>query len=87
MTLPLIQMDRVEIREYIFQMQNDVQKQINNGKSVDDILDESQILREFESWLPQEEYGIFILTILNNFKSSTIIDTLVDSIEKMRSSS
>lgn len=87
MTIKLAQMDRLEIREYIFKLQDNIQKQINNGKSVDDILDESQELREFESWLPQEEYGIFILAILNNFKSRTIIDTLIDSIEKMRSSS
>lgn len=87
MTLKLAQMDRLEIREYLFKLQDNIQKQINNGKSVDDILDESQELREFESWLPQEEYGIFILAILNNFKSRTIIDTLIDSIEKMRSSS
>ena len=49
---------------------------------VDDILDNSTILDEFEKYLPDEEFPIFVITILNGFKSSEIIDNIIDSIEK-----
>ena len=78
-------MKKNEVREYFFRIQENIQKDLSNGKSIDDILDESEELRNLELWLPEEEYGILILTILNNFKSDLIIDTLVDSVIKMKS--
>lgn len=84
MSLPFSKMNRTEIRDYFIQLQKDIQIQINNGKTVDDILDESQQLREIEDWIPKEEYGILILTLLNNFKSESIMNTLVESVMKLR---
>ena len=84
MSLPFTNMNRTEIRAYFIQLQKDVQEQVKNGKSIDDILDESQELREVENWIPQEEYGILILTLLNNFKSKSIMKILVDSVIKTR---
>ena len=84
MSLPFTKMNRSEISAYFIQLQKDVQEQVKNGKSIDDILDESQELREVENWIPQEEYGIFILTLLNNFKSKSIMKILVDSVIKTR---
>lgn len=80
-------MKKNEVREYFFRIQENIQKDLSIGKSIDDILDESEELRNLELWLPEEEYGILILTILNNFKSDLIIDTLVDSVIKMKSES
>ena len=84
MSLPFTNMNRTEIRAYFIKLQKDVQEEVKNGKSIDDILDESQELREVENWIPQEEYGIFILTLLNNFKSKSIMKILVDSVIKTR---
>ena len=77
-------MNRQEIKDYLFCIQDYFQKCINKGMEVDDILDNSTILDEFEKYLPDEEFPIFVITILNGFKSSEIIDNIVDSIDKSR---
>ena len=48
---------------------------------MDYILDNTTILDDFEDYLPEEEYPIFVMTILNGFKSDEIISTLIDKIE------
>ena len=75
MSLPFTKMNRSEISAYFIQLQKDVQEQVKNGKSIDDILDESQELREVENWIPQEEYGIFILTFFDGSFFKTLIIT------------
>ena len=77
-------MNRQEIKDYLFCIQDYFQKCINKGLEVDEILDNSTILDEFEKYLPDEEFPIFVITILNGFKSSEIIDNIVDSIDKKR---
>ena len=39
---------------------------------------------EFENIIPDEEFPIFVITILNNYKSDIIIDKLVDSILRIK---
>ncbi len=77
-------MNRQEIKDYLFCIQDYFQKCISKGLEIDDILDNSTILDEFEKYLPDEEFPIFVITILNGFKSSEIIDNIVDSIDKKR---
>ena len=77
-------MNRQEIKDYLFCIQDYFQKCIGKGLEIDDILDNSTILDEFEKYLPDEEFPIFVITILNGFKSSEIIDNIIDSIEKSR---
>ena len=47
---------------------------------VDKFLDNSTILDEWEEIIPDAEFGIFVMTILNNVKKATIIDKILDSI-------
>jgi hypothetical protein len=77
-------MNRQEIKDYLFCIQDYFQKCIDKGLEIDDILDNSTILDEFEKYLPDEDFPIFVITILNGFKSSEIIDSIVDSIDKKR---
>ena len=49
--------------------------------------DETDIFDEFEAILPDEEFPIFVITILNGFQSDTILDTLLDAIEKCKKGS
>ena len=77
-------MNREEIKDYLFCIQDYFQKCFNKGMEVDDILDNTTILDEFEKYLPDEEFPIFVITILNGFKSSDIINNIIDSIDKKR---
>ena len=72
-------MDKTEIKKYLFEMQEYVSEQLKNS-SIDELLDETTIFDQFESFLPDEEYPVFVITILNGFKNDTIIGTIVDSV-------
>ena len=69
-----------EIKKYIFDLQNHVKDEMDSGKTMDIFLDETDIFDDFEKVLPDEEYPIFVITILNGFKSDDLIDKLVREI-------
>ena len=75
-------LNRNEIKEYILSLQLEVKEQISNQNSIDDFLDKTDIFDEFEEILSGQEFGILILTILNNFKSEVILNDLLDVIEQ-----
>ena len=56
----------------------------DDGADLDDMLDNTTILDEFEEYLPEEEYPIFVITILNGFKTKSIIKNILDSIENKK---
>ena len=82
MNRKLDQLNRNEIKEHILSLQLEVKKEIAKQNSVDDFLDKTDIFDEFEEILPDQEFGVLILTVLNNFKSEVILNDLLDIIEK-----
>ena len=82
MNKKLHELNRNEIKEYIFSLQLEVQGQISNHNNIDDFLDSTDIFDEFEEILPDQEFGVLVLTILNNFKSEVILEDLLNIIEE-----
>ena len=80
----LSELNKNEIKNEIFRLQNWVEVEKSNGHSIDDLLDNSIEFERFENYFTEEEYSIFILTILNNFKSAEIIDMLVNAISSYK---
>ena len=78
---PLIAMSREELKDYIIRLQKFIQDEQESGKDIDTILDETDIFDEFEEILPDNEFPIFVITILNGFKSDSLIDKLLDVID------
>ena len=77
----LISLNRKELKDYIFKLQKFIQDEQESGKDIDTILDETDIFDEFEDILPDNEFPIFVITILNGFKSDSLIDKLLDVID------
>jgi len=75
------ELNREQIREYIFNIQLEVKDKVLKYKNIDDFLDNTDIFNDFEEILPDQEFGILILTILNNFKSEVILNDLLDIIQ------
>ena len=75
------ELSRSDLRDYLFLIQDYFKKSLDEGQEMDYILDNTTILDDFESYLPEEEYPIFVMTILNGFKSDEIISNLIDKIE------
>ena len=76
----LAEMNREELKHYIFKLQGFIEQEQKDGKDIDTILDETDIFDEFEEILPDNEFPIFVITILNGFKSDALIDKLLDVI-------
>ena len=81
---PLISMSREELKDYIFKLQDFIEKEQKSGKDVDTILDETDIFDEFEEILPDDEFPIFVITILNGFQSDVLVNKLLDVIDECK---
>ena len=77
-------MSRVELKEHIYRLQEFIENEQKAGKDVDTILDETDIFDEFEEVLPDDEFPIFVITILNGFQSDFLIDKLLDVINECK---
>ena len=77
---PIADMSREEMKKYIFHLQGFIENEQKNGKDIDTILDETDIFDEFENILPDDEFPIFVITVLNGFQSDVILDNLLDVI-------
>ena len=84
MEKPLISLNREELKDYIFTLQQFIQDEQESGKDIDTILDETNIFDEFEEILPDDEFPIFVITILNGFKSDVVLDKLLTIIEECK---
>ena len=78
---PLTLLSREELKDYIFRLQKFIQDEQESGKDIDTILDETDIFDEFEEILPDDEFPIFVITILNGFQSDLLLDKLLDVID------
>ena len=79
---PITSLNRGELKDYIFKLQKFIQDEQENGKDIDTIIDETDIFDEFEEILPDNEFPIFVITILNGFQSDIILENLLNTIEK-----
>ena len=79
-------MSREELKEHIFRLQEFIENEQKAGKDVDTILDETDIFDEFEEILPDEEFPIFVITILNGFQSDVLVNKFLDVIDEGKNS-
>ena len=78
----IIQMNQNELKNYILEIQSTVQNELSMGTDIDDFLDRTTIFDDFEDIIPEAEFGIFVLTILNGYKSEVILDKLAEVIQQ-----
>ncbi|MDP6457069.1 MAG: hypothetical protein QF613_08310 [Candidatus Marinimicrobia bacterium] len=74
-------LNREELHEYLLEIQDYVDDILKSGKNIDTLLYETDLFDEFEQILPDEEFGIFIIILLNRIRIDSIIDRLLNVIE------
>ena len=84
---PLASLDRSGLKNYLFEIQDYVATQFTSGEDIDDFLDNTDIFDEFETVLPDDEYGIFVITILNKIRTDYIVERLLDMMEESQNRS
>lgn len=77
----LYKLDRQGIKDYIFDLQVTVKEEMLKNDNIDDFLDKTNIFDDFEDILSDQEFGILVLTVLNNFKSEVILNDIIDNIK------
>ena len=69
-----------KIRYKVFILMDEVQLTLKEGVSIDDFLDETDLFSAWEEMIPEREYPIFIMAVLNNIRKESITDTILDSL-------
>ena len=72
--------NRNELKLKMFNLMDEVQLTLKEGVSIDDFLDETDLFSAWEEMIPEREYPIFIMAVLNNIRKESIIDTILDSL-------
>ena len=72
--------ERKIIKARIFSLQDKVSNALLDNPDVDKFLDSTTLLDEWEEIIPDPEYGIFVIAILNDIRKKAVIDKIIDSI-------
>ena len=72
--------ERKIIKARIFSLQDKVSNALLDNPDVDKFLDSTTLLDEWEEIIPDPEYGIFVIAVLNNIRKKPVIDKIIDSI-------
>jgi len=68
------------IKNKIFSLMDEVHLILRGGVSVDDFLDQTNLFNDWEKIIPEKEYPIFVMAILNNIRKESIINTIITSL-------
>ena len=72
--------ERKIIKARIFSLQDKVSNVLLDNPDVDKFLDSTTLLDEWEEIIPDPEYGIFVIAVLNDIRKKAVIDKIIDSI-------
>ena len=69
-----------ELKLKMLGLMDEVQTTLKEGISIDNFLDETDLFNDWEDIIPEKEYPIFVMAVLNNIRKESIIDTILDSL-------
>ena len=64
----------------IIKLMDEVKAHLNTEPDIDKFLDETSLFDDWELALPQHEYPILIMAVLNDIRKDNIINSIVDSV-------
>ena len=77
----LSELDKKDLKSELLSLMENVSSKLKEQPDVDKFLDETELFDDWEQVLPQAEYPIFIIAVLNNIRKNTVIDSLIVSIK------
>ena len=69
-----------DVKNKIFSLMDEVHLILAGGLSVDDFLDQTNLFNDWEKIIPEKEYPIFVMAVLNNTRRESIINTITASL-------
>ena len=80
----LIKFSDDDFKSYIFLLQDNLQKKLKTGETIDEILDKEDPFESLEPLLPEEVYPVLVLAMINNIRSETVMEALIEGFNKGR---
>ena len=69
-----------DLRYHLFSLMDQVVQHLQADPDVDKFLDNTDIFEEWEKVLPEPEYPIFVMAVLNNTRRDSIVNSILDAI-------
>ena len=69
-----------DLRYHLFSLMDQVAQHLQTDPDVDKFLDNTDIFEEWEKVLPEPEYPIFVMAVLNNTRRDSIVNSILDAI-------
>ena len=69
-----------QLKNKMFSLMDEVHTILKDGLSVDDFLDQTNLFNDWENVIPEKEYPIFVIAVLNNIRKESIINTIIASL-------
>ena len=74
----ILKFNNEDFKNYIFLLQDNLQEKLKSGMTIDEILDIEDPFESLEPFLPEEVYPIMVLAMINNIRSDTVLDALIE---------
>ena len=78
--MKLSRLKKNALKTKLISLMDEVSHHLEQEPDVDEFLDETTLFDEWEAILPQQEYPILVMTVLNNIRKESIIDSIIDAI-------
>ena len=69
-----------DLRYHLFSLMDQVAQHLQADPDVDKFLDNTDIFEEWEKVLPEPEYPIFVMAVLNNTRRDSIVNSIMEAI-------
>ena len=71
---------KIELELHLLKLFEEVSMHLKKEKDIDAFLDNTTLFNDWEKIIPEPEYPIFVMAVLNNIKRPIIIETIISSI-------
>ena len=78
--MSLKKLSKSDLRIRLINLMDDVKVHLNEEPDVDKFLDETNLFDDWELALPQHEYPILVMAVLNDIRKDNIVNSIVDSV-------
>ena len=78
--MTLKELSKSDLKVRLIKLMDDVKAHLNEEKDVDKFLDETNLFDDWELALPQHEYPILVMAVLNDIRKDNIINSIIDSV-------
>ena len=78
----LKKLSKSDLKIRLIKLMDDVKAHLNTEPDIDKFLDETNLFDDWELALPQHEYPILVMAVLNDIRKDNIINSIIHSVHE-----